>query len=87
MDYKINDKRYSARPVVRQAGRVLSPEPRQDSSQATGRKQPQRIMDASHIQQGSKFYSGNTTKNITKLPALPLRLDVVEEIFQKRPII
>ena len=69
MDYKINDKRYSARPVVRQAGRVLSPEPRQDSSQATGRKQPQRIMDASHIQQGSKFYSGNTTKKSHKAPS------------------
>ena len=62
MDNTTNESRYSARPVDRQAGRVLSPEPRQDSPPTTGRNLPQRKRNARLILQGPKPTTGKSTK-------------------------
>ena len=62
MESTTNDHRYSARPVARQAGRVLSPVPRKDSPPTTGRNYTQRRMNASHTRPGSKFHTGKKTK-------------------------
>ena len=61
MENKINELSYSARTVVRQAGRVLSPEPQQDSPLTTGRKPKQKINTSSNSGKSNK-----TTDYVTR---------------------